>query len=277
MGGAVKPETTPIKFQRVDAEGRIAVKRTPRGSVIDRLYQSGAAKIRFPSSCDKSVCEAVLINTAGGLTGGDRLSWTVHAGEAASLMCVSQACERIYRAQDAEPAHLSVKITADENARLNWMPQETILFDGCALKRSLEADLAATASLLIVEAFVFGRAAMGETVRRASIHDQWTIRREGQLVFADSVRLEGGVHKLLERRAIAAGDRAMATVVLIAPDAERHLDPLRNSLPAIAATAFAGKLLARVTAKGAHELRQMLIPLAITLNGGTALPKIWTV
>lgn len=268
---------TPTKFQRVDAEGRIAVKRTPRGSVIDRLYQSGAAKIRFPSSSDRSVCEAVLINTAGGLTGGDRLAWTVHAGEATALTCVSQACERIYRARDAEPAHLSVKITVDENARLNWMPQETILFDGCALKRSLEADLAATASLLIIEAFVFGRAAMGETVRRASLHDQWTVRREGQLVFADSVRLEGGVDKLLERRAVAAGDRAMATVALIAPDAERHLDLVRDRFPAIASTAFAGKLLARVTERGAYELRQTLIPLAISLNGGTVLPKIWAV
>jgi urease accessory protein len=273
----VKPEVAPVKFQRVDAEGRIAIKRTPRGSVIDRLYQSGAAKIRFPSSSDKSVCEAVLINTAGGLTGGDRLSWAIHAGEAAALTCVSQACERIYRAQDAEPAHLSVKITVDENARLNWMPQETILFDGCAFKRSLDADLAATASLLIVEAFVFGRAAMGETVRRASLHDQWTIRREGQLVFADSIRLEGDVDNLLERHAIAAGDRAMATVALIAPDAERHLDPVRHSFPTIASTAFAGKLLARVTAKGAYELRQTLVPLAVALNGGKSLPKIWAV
>ena len=267
----------PVKLQRVDAEGRIAVKRTPRGSVIDRLYQSGAAKIRFPSPSDKSVCEAVLINTAGGLTGGDRLSWAVHAGKAAGLTCVSQACERIYRSRDEEPARLSVRITLDQKARLNWMPQETILFDGCALRRRLEADLAATASLLIIEAFVFGRAAMGETVRRASLNDQWTIRREGKLVFADSVRLVGDVDKLLERRAIAAGDRAMATVALIAPNAERHLDPVRSSFPAIASTAFAGKLLARVTAKGAYELRQTLIPLAIMLNGGMALPKIWAV
>ena len=277
MVGAVTSGTTPVKFQRVDAEGRIAVKRTPRGSVIDRLYQSGAAKIRFPSSPDKSVCEAILINTAGGLTGGDRLSWTAHAGEATALTCVSQACERIYRAQAAEPAHLSVKITVGENARLNWMPQETILFDGCALERSLEADLTATASLLIVEAFVFGRAAMGETVRRATLQDQWTIRRDGRLIFADSIRLAGEVDKLLDRRAVAAGDRAMATILLLAPDTERHLDLVRHSFPAIASTAFAGKLLARVTARGAYELRQTLIPLAISLNGGAALPKVWAV
>jgi urease accessory protein len=277
MVDPVRPEPTPTKFQRVDAEGRIAVKSTPRGSVIDRLYQSGAAKIRFPSSSDKSVCEAVLINTAGGLTGGDRLAWTVHAGEAANLTCVSQACERIYRSRDGDPAHLSVRITLDRKAHLYWMPQETILFDGCALKRSLEADLASDASLLIIEAFVFGRTAMGETVRRASLHDQWTIRREGKLVFADSVRLEGDVDKLLERRAIAAGDRAMATVALIAPDAERYLVSVRDKFPAIASTAFAGKFLARLTAKGAYELRQMLIPLVIDLSGGKAMPKIWAV
>lgn len=275
----MKPSSpqAPAKFQRVDAEGRIAVKLTPRGSVIDRLYQSGAAKIRFPSASDKSICEAVLINTAGGLTGGDRLSWTITAGEAASLTCVSQACERIYRSSDGEPARLSVKLTLGKNARLNWMPQETILFDSSALTRSLEADLAEDARLLIVEAFVFGRAAMGETVRHASLHDQWTIRRAGKLVLADSVRLEGDIDEMLQRRAIAAGDRAMATVALIAPDTERHLDRVRDSFPAIASTAFAGKLLARVTARGAYELRQTLIPLAIMLNGGMALPKVWAV
>lgn len=267
----------PAKFQRVEAEGRVAVKHTARGSVLDRLYQSGAAKVRFPSSPDASACEAVLINTAGGLTGGDRLSWSIHADEAASLTCVSQACERIYRSRDGEPARLSVKITLDAKSRLNWLPQETILFDGCALERSLEADLAPEASLLIIEAFVFGRAAMGEVVRHASVHDRWVIRREGKLVFADNVRFDGDVDDLLQRRAIAAGDRAMATVALIAPDAERHLAAVRENLPAIASTAFAGKFLARLSAKGAYELRQMLIPLAIRLSGGKALPKVWAI
>lgn len=265
-------------MERVEAEGRLAVKRTSRGSVIDRLYQSGAAKIRFPSSSDSSACEAVLINTAGGLTGGDRLSWALHAGEATKLICTSQACERIYRARDGEPARLSVKITLDQNARVSWIPQETILFEGCALERSLEADLAAGASLLIIEALVFGRAAMGETLHRIRLSDRWAIRREGRLVFADAVRFEGDdVTEQLRRRAVARGDRALATVALIAPDAERNLDQVRQCFPAIASSAFAGKLLARMTASGAQELRKMLIPLAETLSGENALPKVWAV
>jgi urease accessory protein len=255
------------KLQRVEAEGRIAVKHTPRGSVLDRVHQSGAAKVRFPTSPDTSTCEAILINTAGGLTGGDRLSWSIHAGEAASLTCVSQACERIYRSCDGEPAELSVKITLDPEARLNWLPQETILFDGCALKRSL----------LIVEAFIFGRLAMGETIRQASVHDRWMIRREGKAVLVDSVRFDGDVDGLLRRRAVLAGDRAMATVALIAPDAERHLALARGAFPDMASTAFAGKFLARLSAKGAYELRQRLIPLLIRLSGGKALPKVWAI
>jgi urease accessory protein len=265
------------KFERVDAEGRIAVKHTARGSVLDRLYQSGAAKVRFPSSPDTPACEAILINTAGGLTGGDRLSWSVHVGEAASLICASQACERIYRSPDGDPAQVSVKVRIDEKARLNWVPQETILYDGCALRRELEADLATTASLLIVEAFVFGRAAMGEIVHHADVHDRWAIRRDRKLVFADTVRFTGDVDELLQRRAVAAGDRAIATVALIAPDAERHLTIVREKFPFIASTAFAGKFLARLSARGTYELRQMLIPLAIQLSGGNTLPKVWAV
>ena len=265
------------KLQRVEAEGRISVKHTPRGSVLDRLHQSGAAKIRFPVPPDTSVLDAVLINTAGGLTGGDRLSWSIDVGKEASTSCVSQSCERIYRSRDGEPARLSVKITLDQNARLNWLPQETILFDGCALERSLEADLAHGASLLILEAFVFGRAAMGEVVRHARVRDQWAIRREGRLVFADTVRFDGEVDELLQRRAVAAGDRALATMALIAPDAEQHLAFVRKNFPDIASTALAGKFLARLTARGAYDLRQRLIPLAIRLSGGRDLPKVWAV
>lgn len=266
-----------IKLQRVEAEGRISVKHTPRGSVLDRLHQAGAAKIRFPVSADPSVCEAVLINTAGGLTGGDSLSWTIHAGERTSLTCVSQACERIYRSRDGEPARLSVKIRLDQNARLNWLPQETILFDGCALERSLEAELAPGASLLILETFVFGRAAMGEIVGRASVHDRWVIRRDGKLAFADNVRFDGEVDELLQRRAIAAGDRALATVAFISPDAEGHLAFVRENFPGIASTAFAGKFLARLSAKGSYELRQRLIPLVVRLCGGYKMPKVWAI
>jgi urease accessory protein len=118
---------------------------------------------------------------------------------------------------------------------------------------------------------------MGETIRQASLNDQWTIRRDGQLVLADNVRIEGDIDRLLERQTVAAGDRAVATVALIAPDAERHLDLVRNNFPAIASSAFAGKFLARMTAKGAYELRQTLIPLATMLNGGSALPKVWAI
>ncbi|QIG49528.1 urease accessory protein UreD [Nordella sp. HKS 07] len=270
--------TASARLQRVEAEGRLAVKRAARGSVIDRLYQSGAAKIRFPSPSDKTVCEAVLINTAGGLTGGDRLYWILHAGTATKLVCTSQACERIYRSRDSEPARLSVRISVGDNARLDWLPQETILFDGCALERSFDADLAPSASLLIVEAFVFGRTAMGEIVNQADVKDRWTVRRGGQLVFADAVRFTGNdVDNRLRRRAVAKGDRALATVALIAPNAERYLSLIREEFPDIACSAFAGKLLARMTATGAQDLRRVLIPLAEKLSNGNALPKVWAV
>jgi urease accessory protein len=268
--------STSPRLQRVDAEGRLAVKHTDRGSVIDRLYQSGSAKIRFPASPDSRTCEAVLINTAGGLTGGDRLSWALRAGDTAKLTCTSQACERIYRSRDGEPARMSVKIDIGKGARVNWIPQETILFDGCALERSLEADLAPDASLLVVEALVFGRAAMGETVRRLSLKDRWRIRRDGRAVFADAVSFAGDdMEHQLQRRAVAKGHRALATVALVAPDAERHLHHVRERFPDIASSAFAGKLLARLTANEAHDLRKMLIPLAELLSGENALPKVW--
>ena len=242
---------------------------------LARLYQDGCAKIRLPRDARADGLEAVLINSSGGLTGGDYMEWLATVGDGARLTLSTQACEKIYRARDGA-AQQRVALILGEGARLDWIPQETILFDGGALSRRLDADLGAGARLLVAEAMILGRTAMDETVRQGALRDHWRIRREGRLIFADDLRLEGQIAEVAARAPVLAGGRAFASLLLVDDDAGRLLAPLRRALGAYGgASAFEGKLFARVVATDGFALRQALLPALEILRDGQPLPRVW--
>src|SRR4051812_25155544 len=141
----------PARPQRASGAVRLRVREDAGAQRLQGLYQSGSAQVRFPARRPAEAVEAVLINTAGGLCGGDRFNWRVEVGPAARCQVITQACEKIYRAE-GQAAEVEVSLEVGPGGRLDWTPQETILFDRARLSRRLEADLAADARLLIVEA-----------------------------------------------------------------------------------------------------------------------------
>ena len=207
-------------MQRAEGRVRLAFHAKAGATRIETLFQEGCAKARLPSPLRNAAPEAILINTAGGLAGGDRLATEIELAAGASAVATTQACERVYRST-GPAVTVSARLRLSGGARLAWLPQETILFDGCRLERSLEADLDGNAELLAVEAFLFGRMAMGETVRSGGLHDRWRIRREGRLIFADDLRIEGRIAGQIERAAVLDGNAALATVLYAGPDPER--------------------------------------------------------
>ncbi|HUE46230.1 MAG TPA: urease accessory protein UreD [Aestuariivirgaceae bacterium] len=264
-------------LQRARGIGRVVFKPAGIRTVLDRLHEDGAARIRLPRTHAAETCEAVLINTAGGLTGGDRMSWDVTAGKDCQAVITTQACEKVYRTAGGT-AEVATRVEVAEGARLDWLPQETILFDGAELSRTITADLAADARLLVVEAVIFGRHAMGERVNTGVFRDCWRIHRAGKLVHAEEMRLEGAISDTLARPAVLAGHATMASVVYFGEDAEAHLERARAAIgEAGGASAFAGKLVARMTAADGMALRRALVPLIATLRGAAALPRAWMI
>ncbi|PCJ09837.1 MAG: urease accessory protein [Rhodobacteraceae bacterium] len=241
---------------------------------LAKLRQSGALKLLFPRRT--SGFEAVMINTAGGITGGDRFSIAVEAGDNTQMTLTTQAAERIYRAQPGQVGRMDTRLHVGSGARLNWMPQETILYNHCAFQRRLTADLAAGAELLIVEPLVFGRIAMGETLTDASFLDRIDIRRCGQRLYYDAVKLDGDITAKLARPAVANGAQSMANLIFTAPDAERHLTFIREALPATGGVSLIGDdlLVMRLLAEDSFVLRKSLLPILdrLTDNG---LPLCW--
>jgi urease accessory protein len=221
---------------------------------------------------------AVTLNTSGGVAGGDRLLAAFEIADGGRVTITAQAAERFYRAlPGSEPAHVRTSVIVDSGAAVEWLPQETLLFDRCVVDRQLDVELAADASFLGVEALIFGRTAMGERVEHAELRDLIRIRRGGRLLLHDSIRLDGEVDAVLRRKAVANGARAVATVVHVAPDAEAYLGDVRAVLPAEGgASAWNGLLLARILAATGGALRRALIALLGVIRGLRPLPRVWS-
>ena len=271
---------SPRALQRAYGRARVAVGLRGSKTVLRDLYQQGSMKIRFPRPVGDADPEAVLINTSGGLTGGDDIATEVTAEAGSRLIVTTQACERVYRALGG-PAHVASKITLGAGARIDWLPQETIFFDNGGLSRTLDVDMAADATFMAVEPVVFGREAMGETVAAGSFLDRWRIRRDSVLVFADETRIDGDVARVLARPAVLDGMQAFATIVCVAPDAAQKRDAVRDVMADAGTSvrggvsAFDDILVARVAAPGERPLRRALLPLMVVLRDGVQAPKVW--
>jgi len=263
------------RMQRAHGQASVSFRSRDGQTCLDRLFQEGCAKLRFPRPLGTDDPQAIIINTAGGLTGGDRFGAEVTLAAGAAAAVTTQACERIYRSTGADAAVTNrLRLAAD--ARLAWLPQETILFDGGRLSRSLDVDLADDAELVAVEAVLFGRQAMGETLHSGHLHDRWRIRRDGRLLFADDLRVGGNIAARLAPQPAMAGCRAMATVLFAGAAPERFLDQARSIIgPNGGASAWNGKFLARLVEETGLALRRRLEPLLTLLLGGRPLPKVW--
>ena len=274
------------RLQRIKGSARISVSHIDGTSRLSRLYQEGAAKIRLPKTHNGPALDAVLINTSGGVTGGDRLDWAVDVGKSARAVITTQACEKVYRAA-SDTARIKVGLKVGDGAALSWLPQETILFDRSALARELNVELSPNAGLLLAEPVIFGRRAMDEIVRQASFSDRWRIYRHGRLLHAEDTRLEGGVHDILRRAATMSGATAMATLLLVHANAADMIGPVRSMLGpnggASAIRSSAGeRLIVRIVAENGLDLRRQLVPVIDWCNRkltGTrqGLPKLWNI
>ena len=247
-------------------------------TVIGDLRQDGCMKARFPRPVD--IAEIITLNSSGGVVGGDRLRSTLKIGAGASACFASQAAERFYRALDGDPsAEIRTSVDVAAGGLAEWLPQESILFDRCALDRRLDVTLAEDATFIGVEALIFGRAAMGESVVTARLADRITIRRDDKLILHEAIRIDGPVAELLARPAIGAGARAVATLIYVAADAPARLDLLRaawdDSQAECGASAWNGMLVGRVVASDGARLRQAVIAGLAVLRDGRALPRVW--
>jgi len=239
------------------------------------LHESGSLRVRFPSPEGEGL-SAVFVNTAGGVAGGDRFDIEIAAREGARLTLTTAAAEKIYRAS-GKPAELNIALKAADGAHLAWLPQETILFDRARVARRIDIDLAEAASLLLCEIVVFGRAAMGETMRHGEFVDRWRVRRGGKLIFAENVHLDGEIGEKLSQPAVAKAGAAIGTALIVPGDAAL-VDRIREASESfggeVGISAWNGFAMARFCAQDAARLRADMMAV-LARASSVPLPRLW--
>ncbi|MFK7861310.1 MAG: urease accessory protein UreD [Granulosicoccus sp.] len=291
----------PIEFvggrrQRIHAEGHVSAKarRHKPGShihkgltdsVLDKLYQQGSARIRFPNT-EPETLHAILLNTAGGLTGDDQIHWKADAGKHTHLCVSTAACEKIYRTHGPAAIQKSTLRVAN-NARLEWLPQESILFNGCHLDRSMNVYLEEHAEALIVESLILGRQAMKEDIDTLCVRDRWRIYRDNHLLHAEDFFLDMHQHNNARTQCVLHQYSAISTLVLIGNHSDEWYDALMSRVRALAPAGFSdirigasvlpSRLVVRVLAHDSFQLRKFLIPCINLLNDGRSVPTVWNV
>lgn len=263
--------------QRARGLINLTAKYSQGGTTLDNLRQAGSFRALFPR--DRGVgMQAVLVNTAGGVTGGDTFQINANAKENTHLTLTTQAAERAYRAQTGQTGFIKNRLIVGKGAHLQWLPQETILFQGCAISRYLRIEMHKDASLLMVEPLVFGRLAMGEHLTDADFKDRIEIHRNGQIAYLDAINLQGNVAAHLARTNVAAGAGAMVSLIYVARDAQAQMTPLRAILPETAGISLIGDdlLVLRLLAVDGYLLRQSLIPILDRLTKAP-LPRCWMI
>ncbi|MDB5360788.1 MAG: urease accessory protein UreD [Rhodospirillales bacterium] len=270
-------------LERADGAVRLRLAMREGRTRIETLYQRSPARVLFPDVPPDQPAQAVLVNTAGGVVGGDRLATEVQAGPGTRVTVTTQAAEKVYRALDV-PARLVARIEVAAGAWFEWLPQETILFDGARLDRRLEFVLEAGASLLAAETLLFGRAARGEQMRHGQLLDSWAVKRDGRLIWADRLRLDGDIRAALDRPFGFDGAVGMATLLHAGPQAASFLPRAREIAAAESAEGAAslvnGILLIRFLDRDGARLRDSAASAAMMLRHEiTGLsptpPRVW--
>ena len=271
-------------LQRARGSGRIVVSGSERGTCVTDVFQRSPIRIMFPRLVGAPVEEAVVINTTGGVAGGDRLECAVTTLANASIAVTSQAAEKVYRALN-DPAHISTKLEARDGARLAWLPQETIVFNWGRICRVTDIEVSSGAELLALELLVLGRAAHGEEVVGGFISDSWRIKRDGKLIWADSLRITDAIFPHLRTSALLSDCKAVATLVYFGPALDTRLEFVREVAASLncqcAATSVGGLIVARFAATVSSELRVALRHFLQQFGkelgpGPFRVPKMWT-
>jgi urease accessory protein len=259
--------------ERSHGVARLGFRRVGAWTKLEGLRQQGSAKAFVHQGVAGP--DVVFLNTSGGMTGGDRLEYALTLGAGCRVTATTQTAERAYRSAGGV-ARVDVAHEVGVGAHLDWLPQETILFDGSALERTTTVSLAAGASCLVLEAVVLGRLAMGEVVRRLAFRDTRRVLRGGVPVLVEPLRL--GDAALVAGAGVLGAARAFASLALVQYGAEARLEAVRAVLdePGVAAGAsgFDGKLTVRLMAADGWPLRQQILRVLAALRDAP-LPRVW--
>jgi len=279
------------RLQRSAGVANVVFKLRSGRTCLKDLYQQGCCKVRFPKAAHLDYREAVLINTAGGLTDDDEMAFDISWDAATQAIVTTQAAEKVYRSRHRS-ARVNTSLNIAKDAIAVWLPQETIVFDGGRLRRQTKVQLRGNASLFAVESMVLGRSAMNEVLASGHVHDHWRVEIDGRLVFIDALEFndsnKGLLQDVLQRTAVLAGRVATATFILVDSDLDGSIEAVRGVIGSndlMGGVSNLGPLLVgRLVAADVRALRKGIADIFVALQEagsgrlgevGFSLPRVW--
>jgi urease accessory protein len=250
------------------------------------LHQQAPLRALFPLCTGMDLPVAVATSTSGGFAGGDRMDIALGVGPAAAAIGTAQAAEKFYRSTGAD-TEIGIRLAVEAGGWLEWLPQESILFNGARLRRRVDIAIAGDAAILAGDILVFGRRARGERIEYGLLQDQWRVRIDGRLAWADALFGEGEeLVGALRHPAALNNAGASALLVHAGAGATTHLSLVRDLLASGnapvrgAATCVNGILLVRWLAEDSIDIRPSFARVwtalrAAARNLAPTLPTFW--
>lgn len=136
------------------------------------------------------VCQSVLLHTAGGMVGGDRLTYDIHLAMGTHALITTTAAAKIY-GDHPQPAQIKGRLSVEAGACLEWLPQEAIVFEGARYHQHWRVELAAGAHWLGWDLLRLGRTARGEQFCRGEVRSRFEVWHDGKLIWVDPQQLVG--------------------------------------------------------------------------------------
>lgn len=278
MKAKIKNLISTNNYQRAKGKLKISFMNSNDETSIHDLYQSGALKVLIPKSKSK-YAEAVLINTGGGIVGGDNLSIEVEAAKKTNTWITTQASEKVYKSS-SEQSILNTKVTLEDNSTLFWCPKETILFHNSKLIRNLDFDIKSSSKLLIIENIVFGRLASGELNADCFFSDHWRIKRDEKLIFAENFLFED--KKTMYRKTNLGNYRSLLNIMYLSKDSKNFLNKMRNIISSESIFGEASQwndfISLRALAKNPIEFKKTIEEILILfVNEKSKIPRILSI
>ena len=266
------------------AELALGYEHTDGRTTLARRHHLGPLVVQKPLYPEgDAVCHTIVVHPPGGIAGGDNLDIAVDAGTQSHILLTTPGATKWYKANNRE-AKQRVRLALAANALVEWLPQETILFDGTMARITLAVDLAKNARYFGWDITVLGRQASGESFDTGSMRQQTVIRQQGREIFSECAALAGSDDLLVSPVGLAgchvsgtmlvAGDACPAHLL----DACREIDPDDKALHSL--TRLPGALVARYLGSSPQSARAYFAALWFRLRpwfaGREAVtPRIW--
>ncbi|MDX8129257.1 urease accessory protein UreD [Methylomonas sp. OY6] len=205
-------------------EAELTLGFAPRGdktALVNRSHR-GPLTVQRPFYPEGEVCHVYLLHPPGGVVAGDRLTINASADTAAQALITTPAAGKFYRSGGGE-ARQTVNLTVADGASLEWLPQETIVYDGARLSANMHIELAEQSRFVGWEITALGRPAAGEGFSDGHAELNWRIQRDGRLFYLERQHLDA---QAFQARWGLAGHSACGTM-FVYPATPLHLEAVQ--------------------------------------------------